>query len=36
MTDDARRGDEIDSQPSCAPGLSRKEFLVAVVKKASR
>lgn len=32
---DPRRDEEAETQESCAPGMSRKEFLVSVVKKAS-
>jgi len=32
---DPRREEEAETQESCAPGMSRKEFLAAVVKKAS-
>ena len=35
MTSEPHRDNESDLEPSCAPGLSRKEFLAAVVKKAS-
>jgi hypothetical protein len=35
VTDNLHRDDEPESEPSCAPGLSRKEFLTTVVKKAS-
>ena len=34
MTDPIR-DEAADTQPSCAPGMSRKEFLTDVVKKAS-
>ena len=34
MTDPIR-DPAADTQPSCAPGMSRKEFLTDVVKKAS-
>jgi hypothetical protein len=29
------RDEEADAQPSCTPGMNRKEFLAEVVKKAS-